>query len=51
VKVVPVGEPAPAEDAAVDDALRELLTATRDEDRVEPPVVFMSWYSRLPGLL
>jgi hypothetical protein len=42
---------APAEDAAVDEALRELFTAARDKAREEPPPVFMSWYRRLPGVL
>jgi hypothetical protein len=46
-----VAPDAPAEDAAVDEALRELFTAARDKDRDEPPLVFMSWYRRLPGVL
>jgi hypothetical protein len=55
----PAGGPdaldAPAQDAtadgAVDEALRELLAETRAEDPYEPPVVFMSWYRRVSGLL
>jgi hypothetical protein len=35
----------------VDEALRELFTAARDKGRDEPPLVFMSWYRRLPGVL
>ena len=42
---------APVEDAAVDEALRELFTASRNKVRDEPPLVFMSWYRRLPGVL
>jgi len=44
----PAGE---AVDEAVDEALRELLAASRAEDPYEPPVVFMSWYRRVSGLL
>jgi hypothetical protein len=40
-----------AVDEAVDEALRELLAASRAEDPYEPPVVFMSWYRRVSGLL
>ena len=52
-----VGASAPAApagetvDEAVDEALRELLAASRTEDPYEPPVVFMSWYRRVSGLL
>lgn len=44
----PVGQTA---DEAVDEALRELLAESRTEDPYEPPVVFMSWYRRVSGLL
>jgi hypothetical protein len=52
-----VGAPAPdapagqAADEALDEALRELLAESRTEDPYEPPVVFMSWYRRVSGLL
>ena len=45
------GPAGPGEDAALDEALRELFTASRKEDRGEPREVLMSWYPRLPGLL
>ena len=38
-------------DVAEYEALRELLAASRTEDPYEPPVVFMSWYRRVSGLL
>ena len=41
----------PAEDEAVDEALRELFTGARDKGRDEPPLVFMSRYHSLPGVL
>jgi len=38
-------------DEAVDEALRELFAESRAEDPREPPVVFMSWYRGVSGLL
>jgi hypothetical protein len=52
-----VGAPAPdapagqAADEALDEALRELFAESGTEDPYEPPVVFMSWYRRVSGLL
>jgi hypothetical protein len=44
----PAGQTA---DEALDAALRELFAESRTEDPYEPPVVFMSWYRRVSGLL
>jgi hypothetical protein len=46
-----VAPDAAAEDEAVDEALRELFTASRHHGRDEPPLVFMSCYRGLPGVL
>jgi hypothetical protein len=40
-----------AEDAALDEALRELFAESGAKDPGEPPAVIVSWYRGVSGLL